>query len=69
MNAVQLAWNAIETYREVLVVCFLFGSPLPCADGGRGCFREARKRGCRGLVNTGGEIEAGGSGETFNDVR
>ena len=67
MNAGQLAWNAIETYREVLVVCFLFASPSPCTDGGRECFREAEveNEGYRGLASAGGEIEAGGSGETW----
>ena len=39
MAGVQLAWNAIDTHREV--VCFFFASPSPCADGKRECFREA----------------------------
>ena len=39
MDAVQLAWNAIETHDEV--AHFFFASPSPCADGERERFREA----------------------------
>ena len=38
MDAVQLAWNAIETHDEVMHV--FFASPSPCADE-RERFREA----------------------------
>ena len=37
------AWNAIETHREV--ACLFVASPLPCADGERGRFREANEDG------------------------
>ena len=39
MNVVELVWNTIETHREA--ACFFFALPSPCADGERGCFREA----------------------------